>query len=485
MKYYKCREEDIGKSVLEVLAEAGELLPDTPCGGKGKCGKCRMQLAGSLSDMQEYERSLLGDDAEKGWRLACLTTVQGDFEYSVSCQADAKVQLDFYPEQNIATDGGAGTVLAVDIGTTTVAVYKCSRADGEIVDRVSFVNPQRVHGADVISRLVYAEDGGAEELKNEINASLKEAVDKLKGARADYCVVCGNTVMQHFLCGEDASGIAKLPFKPATLFSDLRSFDFCDKVYTAPCVAAYVGGDITLGALACSIDRVNELTLYIDIGTNGEIVLASPERILCCAAAAGPAFEGGNIDCGMMASEGAIRTVYSEDGEVVFATIADTKPEGICGSGLIDAVATFLELEIMDETGRLEEERYYFSDKIFISQKDIRALQSAKAAIAAGVRTLCHEMGCDVGDIERVIIAGGFGSHINAAKARRIGLIPYGCEAEMEYRGNCAGMGAVALAVNESLGDRLRELCNRMEYVELSGHKKFNEYYIDEMYFEE
>lgn len=484
MKYYRCRKEDIGKTVLELLSAAGELPPDTPCGGRGSCGKCRVRLTGALSEADAGERALLGNDCDKEIRLACLARAEGDFEYEVSESISAEIQLDFNASVGTAC-GREGKALAIDIGTTTVAVYICDLQNGNIIDKRSFVNPQRIHGADVISRLVYAEEGGSDELEKEINTAICDAVNDMHAEDIEFAVICGNTVMEHFLCGEDASGIAKLPFTPATLFGKEYGLPFCRKAYIAPCIAAYVGGDITLGALACGLDNVSELTLYIDIGTNGEIVLASNDRLLCCAAAAGPAFEGGNIDCGMIASEGAVCRVYNDNGRIAFDTIDGTEPKGICGSGLIDAVSTLLELECMDETGRLEEDKVFFGDKVFVSQKDIRNLQSAKAAIAAGVRTLCHEMKCLAEDIERVIIAGGFGSHINAESACKIGLIPYGCEADITFMGNCAGMGALTLALDRCLESRLNAMCQRMEYIELSGHKKFNEYYIDEMYFEE
>lgn len=483
MKYYRCRCEDIGRTVLELLSEAGELLPDTPCGGRGTCGKCRMRLTGAIREADAHETALLGEAYRDGFRLACLARAEGDFGYEIS-ETNPEIQLDF-EEVKAAAPSREGHVLAIDLGTTTVALYLCDLSSGEAVNRRSLVNPQRKHGADVISRLVYAEVGGADRLKEEINNAICDAVRAMDAEDIEYAVVCGNTVMEHLLCGEDARGIAKLPFAPATLFGKEYQLPFCGKAYIAPCVAAYVGGDITLGALACGLDNISELTLYIDIGTNGEIVLASRDRLLCCAAAAGPAFEGGNIDCGMIASEGAVCRVYNKDGSIAFETIGGKDPRGICGSGLIDAVSTLLELEYMDETGRLEEDRIFLGDNIFISQKDIRNLQSAKAAIAAGVRTLCHEMKCEAENIERVIIAGGFGSHINAESARNIGLIPYGCEADIAFMGNCAGMGAVELALDFSLEPRLNDLCRRMEYIELSGHKKFNEYYIDEMYFEE
>lgn len=469
---------------MELLSASGEMLPDTPCGGRGSCGKCRMKLKGLLSEPDKNERALLGDDIDRGYRLACCAVALGDFEFEVIRKSFSQIETDFSSQEKRQSDKN-GTVLAIDIGTTTVAVYKCDVKSGKITGKTGFVNPQRIHGADVISRLVYAGEGGADLLRKEINDSLSKAAKELGAEASEYAVICGNTAMEHFLCGEDSRGIAKLPFAPAALFGKEYELDVCKSSYIAPCIAAYVGGDITLGALACGLDRARELTLYIDIGTNGEIVLADGVRMLSCAAAAGPAFEGGNIECGMMALEGAICRVYSEGDFIGFDTIASSKPKGICGSGLIDAMAVFLDLELMDETGMLSEPRIELTDNVYVSRKDIRALQSAKAAIAAGVKTLCYEMKYKVSDIKRVMIAGGFGSHIDPDSARRIGLIPYGCDAPIEFAGNCAGKGAVMLAFDDALKLRLEAMCRNMEYTELSGHKRFNEYYIDEMYFEE
>lgn len=484
MKNYSCSDRDIGKKVIELLSQIGGMLPDTPCGGKGSCGKCKMKLKGALSAPNDDEKRLLGADIDKGFRLVCCTVALGDFEYEAAEDGASGIETDFVLDTAVTSDK-RGTVLAADIGTTTVALYKCDAKSGTVLAKTGFVNPQRKHGADVISRLVYAGEGGAGELEAEINSALLEGARELGAENAEYAVICANTVMEHLLCGEDTSTLARMPFTPATLFGAEYELSFCKRSYIAPCIAAYVGGDITLGALACSLDRVEELTLYIDIGTNGEIVLADRKRMLSCAAAAGPAFEGGNIECGMMAQDGAVCRVYNNAGKIAFDTISEDKPRGICGSGLIDAIAVLLELELMDETGMLEEERVYLCEDVYISRKDVRNLQSAKAAVAAGVRTLCYEMKCSVSDIKRVIISGGFGSHIDPDSARRIGLIPYGCDSGIEFAGNCAGKGAVMLAINEGLKTRAGEICRRMEYTELSGHKKFNEYYIDEMYFEE
>ena len=472
MTDYRCKAEDIGKTVLEILAEQGIYSMDTPCGGRGKCGKCLIKLTGRVSRPADNEISLLGNGTDL--RLACLARAEGDFGYELPDLTETEVLTDFSEEKLIRTSNDK-KLLAVDVGTTTVAMYIIE--NGEVTEKLSFVNPQKLHGADVISRLVFAKEN-SEALKSELTDVISKHCKDIA-----YAVICGNTAMEHFLTGEDSSGISKLPFKPATLFGCEYPMPFAKITYMAPCVAAYVGGDITCGAVACDMDRVEELTLYIDIGTNGEIVLADSERALCCAAAAGPAFEGANIECGCIAQTGAIEKVWYDEG-LKYKTIANAPAIGICGSGLIDCVAALLEAELLDETGKLEKDKYPLYRNIYISQKDIRSLQTAKAAIAAGIKTLLAEMKKPVTDIKKVMVAGGFGMHIDSESACDIGLIPAELRGRIEFLGNCAGLGAVNCALSETERKRTEAFAKRLEYIELSGHKKFNELYIDEMYFE-
>ncbi len=479
---YKYDPADKEKSILDLLYEAGAPLPPTPCAGTGKCGKCRVRIiSGSLSEPTPQELELLGEFAEKGFRLACMTYPTGDF----CCEYESGDNLNIETSTNnctFKTDGAEGTALAVDLGTTTVALYIADRKTGEIKEKISYVNPGTAHGADVISRINYALEGNGEKLRSELTESIKNALAE-RAFAPDYAVICGNTVMQHFITGLDTKGLSALPFEAESLFGKEHTFDFCKKTYLAPCVASYVGGDITVGAAAANADRAEELTLYIDIGTNGEIVLCDKDRILCCAAAAGPAFEGAGIECGMNASPGAISRVYIENGELKYETIGNMPPKGICGSGLLDAAACLLELELLDESGLLEDERVYFSENVYISRKDIRALQLAKAAIAAGVGTLLYEMKKKPRDIKSVLLAGGFGTHLNGESARRIGLIPPDA-GEIKYMGNCAGTGALQCALSRGFIKRCEELCSRMEYVELSLSKTFNKLYVDNMFFD-
>ncbi len=478
MKYYSPRPEETGKSLLEILK--GNTVHDAPCGGRGSCGKCLVRVKGELSLPTEHEKALLGKRLEEGYRLACLTHALGDFSYD-SAESSQRVVTDFKEKELTFT--GKGKALAVDIGTTTVAIYALDLESGKITGKAGLENPQRIHGADVISRIDHALAGGGEELREEICNAISEAADRMLGEKPSLTVVCANTAMEHFAMGLDVSGIAKLPFTPASLFGERAKMPFCDNTYMAPCVAAYVGGDITLGAMACDIDRVEELTLYIDIGTNGEIVLADRDRILACAAAAGPAFEGANIECGMSASAGAVCRVWTENGELRYETVDGGEAAGICGSALIDFASALLELEELDETGRTEEDRYYLNEKVYLSQKDVRALQLAKAAIAAGIKTLLNEAKKQVKDIKKVIIAGGFGMHISPESACSIGLIPDVPRDSIEFAGNCAGLGAVSCALDPEKIKRAEALAGRIEYIELSGHKKFNELYIEEMIF--
>lgn len=303
------------------------------------------------------------------------------------------------------------------------------------------------------------------------------------------------------------------PFTPLSLFGE--SYDAkqigiegCETVYVVPSIAGYVGGDIVADLAAVQMhssvlaEDGEKETLMLDIGTNGEMVLGKSGSYVCCATAAGPAFEGAEIAMGMPAASGAISKVWLEDGKICCSTINDAPAVGICGSGLIDALAVFLETELLDETGLIAdedevEEAYagylgededgtcvYLTDTVKVTQADVRKLQLAKASIAAGIRILLSERNISVTDVEQVILAGGFGSFLNKKSAAAIGLIPEELEPVTISVGNAAGEGAVSAAVSEAARQELGRLQQEMRYVELSTHKKFSDAYMEEMFFE-
>lgn len=409
--------------------------------------------------------------------------------------------------------------VAVDIGTTTMVAYLMDLLTGEQLEVESMLNPQRPHGADVISRTDYTIDR-PEGLKqmSELVCSAIESMTRtmLKRRGLDensvYHILCvGNTIMMHLLCALPARYIAMTPFVPAYARSfSLPAAELGMKLKNAmltaaPCVAGYIGAD-TLGAvLSCDMDQKDGVALMIDIGTNGEIVLGGKNRMVCCSAAAGPAFEGAHIQCGTGGVPGAVDSVKIEDGTVRVTTIGGQAAQGICGSGLVDAVSEMKDQEIMDMTGRIDEdempEEYEarcfdldgkpaFSltgqgeDGVFIAQKDLREVQLAKGAIAAGIEVLMNQLGVEFKDIEALYLAGGFGNYIDKHSACNIGLLPPELEERIVPIGNGAGAGAQRMLLDEDYLKRAEEIRRRMEYIELSARPDFQDLFVDHMLFE-
>lgn len=481
---YHIFENGNGKTLDRLLFEAGDPM-DMPCAGNGRCGKCRVLAKGELSLPDEEELSLLGEYAAKGYRLACRTKALGrvEIDYNpLSSTAQAGLEVLDAQEPSAVSDGiGA----AIDVGTTTVAVLCVDMNAQKILAADAFINPQRAMGADVMSRLsVIMEDPcAANKMQSMLFERIEESVKNIFPKAPDAVSLCGNTVMEHIAAGLDARGIAQYPFTPDSLLGDEYKLGFADApVYLFPCVAGYVGGDVTAGIVACGLDRTDENILLLDLGTNGELALSHNGRVYTASAAAGPAFEGGNLECGMCAAPDAIDRVWIEDGEIRWHS--DKTPNGICGSAALDALAAMLELEIVDETGAMDDDRYSFTENVWLSDADVRALQLAKAAICAGVRTLCRAAGIKESDISRVLIAGSFGAHLDPDSALRVGIIPSCLEGRIESVGNSALRGAALRLVDEDYRRRIDELRPKLEHVELSLSKQFNQYYIEEMIFE-
>jgi uncharacterized 2Fe-2S/4Fe-4S cluster protein (DUF4445 family) len=418
--------------------------------------------------------------------------------------------------------------LSLDIGTTTVVGAIVNLNNGEVKAVNSSLNGQAPFGADVISRVSYTmmEADGLETLHERIVDTINSLLDDLT-VRAGIpreniyeCVAVGNATMLHLLLGIDPEPISLAPFIPAIEQSvTLPTFEVGIRIHpqarltTLPHLGAYVGADIVAGVLATNITRNKDgkLRLFIDVGTNGEIVLGSAERTVATAAPAGPAFEGAQIRCGMRASEGAIEGVTIDE-DVHLQLIGNvSKPLGICGSGLVDAVAELYKAGIVDASGRMaraEDVRGRIPDglvnritdveggirafilcasdpDIVLTQQDVRALQFAKGSIAAGVQVLMRLIGIAPTDLHEVLLAGSFGTYINPASARQIGLVPWIPVERIVAVGNAAGEGAkIAL-----LSFREREAANRIpdfiEYIELSGRPEFNDIFTEALRFPE
>ncbi len=496
------------RTLLDVLREQG-LAPDAPCGGRGTCGNCRVQVTGAVSEPTGAEAAAVA----RGERLACQCRVAGDCTVTLRSREAAICTAGTGRAFSVTPRAGLGA--AVDIGTTTVVLYLYDLATGAQIAAQSAMNAQRPYGADVISRISWCNEhpDGLETLTAAVRGQI---VGLLCAACAEagrglgevaHVSVAGNTVMQHLYAGLSPSTIAVAPFTPLSLFGE--EMDGAPlglpgaRVYLAPCVAGYVGGDITAGLLSSGASCDDGPSLFLDVGTNGEMAIVHNGRIVSCATAAGPAFEGAEIACGMSARAGAVDSVSVKDGEVTYTVLGGGAPEGLCGSGLVDALAVMLQLGAVDETGRLlppdeapetalpylgecaDGVCFVLAPGVYVSAADVRKLQLAKAAVAAGIEALLQTLGLRVEELKRLYLAGGFGNYLRPESAARIGIYPAVLTERLIACGNSAGAGAAAALCSDTARAELAELAARAEYLELSGSQVFSDAYIEAMEFPE
>ena len=452
-------------TLLRAQIAAG-LRPDAPCGGKGTCGKCRVWVEG-----QEV--------------LACQTLVHADMTVVTEQEKDVRILTEGLTVQ-AAPDGTDDYALAFDIGTTTVVAYLLDGHTGALLARGSAMNPQSQFGADVISRIQYAMAEGGEALSGCIRQAMEEltrTVCREAGIQPEAvtaAAIVGNTAMHHLLLGIDPKPLVTPPYMPAVFEALERG-----TARILPNIAGFVGGDTVGCMVSTRFDRLEDLTLLIDIGTNGEMVLGNKHRRIACSTAAGPAFEGAKISCGMRGAEGAVDHVWLENGEVRYHVIGDTAPIGLCGSGLLDLVAVLLELEIIDESGRMEGKEYTLCKNVTLTQKDVREVQLAKAAIRAGIELLAERMDVQVADIQTVYLAGAFGNYLDPASACRIGMIPPVLLDRIRPIGNAAGEGAKLCALSRKEFEYSKQLAKETEFLELASLPQFQDCYVDALEFAE
>lgn len=405
--------------------------------------------------------------------------------------------------------------IAVDVGTTTIVVYLVNLADGVLVDVGSTYNSQIRHGDDVITRIIYAtEAGGLEELRDavrtDVNDILRPMMEKHSIASEDIesAVISGNTTMTHLFWGLDPAYIREEPYTPTlTIFPLWKahvtglSINKMAPVYTSPCIASYVGGDIVAGVLASRMHAKSEISLFMDIGTNGEIVIGNNEWLVTAACSAGPCFEGSGIRHGMRATEGAIESVMinPQTFEASLGVIGNGKPLGICGSGMIDSITEMFLAGIIDRKGKfikdLSTEKIregiegmeflmYRDDHrdIVLTEVDIENILRAKAAIYAGVSLLLKKVGFELNDIERVYIAGGFGNYLNVEKAIVIGMLPDIPIEKFKFMGNTSVAGAYLCLLSERMRKEAKEIAHKMTNIELSISRRFMEEYMSALF---
>lgn len=583
----------LGGEAYEIQAEASrnllrilqEQIPglSAPCGGSGRCGKCVVKvLQGDFPVTSGDEACLREEQLAQGLRLACMAVVNGDFQLEwCGAAEDGFEALTETAEAQQPTENDLPKVLAIDIGTTTLAFCVYEKTSGKPVCHETGLNHQRAFGGDVIARIQASNEGERQRLQEIIREDLRHGLAALeekmglhnsdsfpaekdglhnsvspleekeglhnsnppsraKGGlhNIEQVVIAGNTTMIHLLMGYSCETLGVVPFTPYSLErveSDVKSicgYDLDCPVTVLPGISAFVGGDIVAGIMALELRKKEKPCLFLDLGTNGEMALASKERLLVTSTAAGPAFEGGNISCGIGSIPGAICNVSIEAGEagnaqqlqaetigaaqgqaeaigtaqeqtetigaaqgqaVSITTIENRPPVGICGTGVVETAAELLAAGELDETGLLEED--YFDDgyvlatdpkgePITFTQQDIREIQLAKAAIRAGLETLLVTWGISYEDVGSVYVAGGFGYKLNLSKAAAIGMLPEELLDKTEAVGNTSLKGAAGLALGQYTTEEIEEAMDCAEEVSLANDKHFQEFYMEYMMFE-
>lgn len=558
-----------GETLLHVLLDAGVFV-DNPCNGTGVCGKCKVRVFGDkdvVSEIGETERRMLKkEELEDGIRLSCMTEVFGDIEVETLQKVRKHRVLTggLMPEfERDSFEDGYG--VAVDIGTTTVVMALVDLRTGEEIANASSINAQKHFGLDVLTRITYEyENGeaGIAALQRAIVDSMNEMLDEMcrgveETADGTSCrenireiVVAANCTMTHMLLGVDARSIGRSPYAPvfkeaqSRLASEIGLRAAEDTVvYCLPQVSSYIGADIVAGAYVCELEKQAGNVLFIDIGTNGEIVLASSGILLSCSCAAGPALEGMNISCGMRAADGAVEEIVMSESGVEIRTIGDAEPAGLCGSGILAAVRELIRNGFLKKTGafvavdslaeddwrrgilRLEQgtddsgtarvkkrEAVIWTNvgtlpdgpcgdadnqvddeekqvdacglpEILVTQDDVRQVQLAKGAILSGFTALLKRAGITMEQLDRVLIAGQFGAHLPAESLVGVGILPPEVKDKITYVGNSSKTGAYMALMSKQARAEMEQLAEKIGYFELAETKDYERVFAECMRF--
>jgi uncharacterized 2Fe-2S/4Fe-4S cluster protein (DUF4445 family) len=538
----------VGSSLLDAARRARVRL-EAPCNGAGTCGKCRVRLddEAQLASRVVSGNKLSDEDVRDGWALLCCTLVESDIALDLPGGGERGLRIledGRRPETPLAprlrkryvaerkrTEVFAGETLlgdepgdtesrlygaAVDIGSTTLVVSLIDLGTGSRVGAASALNPQATHAQDVLSRInLGAKPEGLALLHGELMAEIDRLIGVLAAEarvprrRIYEVVLAGNTTMLHLAANIDPEPLGRFPYTPnLTGGEHLPAASIglsLSKLATAwlpPIISGFVGADITAGILATELGAARGVTLFVDIGTNGEMVLARDGQLQATSTAAGPAFEGMNIACGMRAARGAIERVCIVDGAVTVQTIDDAPAGGLCGSGLLDAVAELAAHGLIESSGRFRKDRdhlpvgirnafavrdgkpvFHLTAEVYLSQGDIRQVQLAKGAVRAGIDVLLKRNGLTPTQVDRALIAGSFGYHLSVRSLIDIGLFPPEFDGKVEYVGNTARTGAEVLLTNASARESLADQVGRIEAVELANDEDFTRIFVKAMSF--
>ena len=519
----------IGETILHTLQRRNVPI-GASCGGAGTCGECRVRFVGDAPPPTTSDRTHIDrKDIAAGWRLACGHTLTGtatielrsdvgssDFPSAgtsnVENTSPAVVNVGGDAPKTVSSAGSPEYGLAIDVGTTTLDACLLDVATRRTLGRATSRNPQSRFGADVISRIAHVRrhgEAGLRELHGAVIAGLNLLVDRLsrlafvQPSSIRAVTVVGNPTMIHLLMAVDPTGMDVSPYTPKFLesmrshASDIGlSVHHLALVETLPAVSAYVGADIVAGILATGLHETCAPTLFLDVGTNGEVVLAHGGRLIACSTAAGPAFEGASIVQGLAAQPGAIESVRITGGKVACGVIGDEVPKGLCGSGLIAAVAELRTAGIIDPSGRLtasntcladrldgdgKNRRFRLTDEqppVYLYQNDIREFQLGKAAIRAGIEVLSKHEQLSTQDISRVLLGGAFSSALSSEHLVSTGLLPGITPTRIHIVGGSAGQGAQRVLLNRSLMQEVERIARGVEYIELSGDRRFSDLFL-------
>jgi uncharacterized 2Fe-2S/4Fe-4S cluster protein (DUF4445 family) len=541
-----CVEVEDGITILQAARLAGVVI-EAPCNSNATCGKCKVKVSKKFIPrlVQTGMHRLSESETRQEFVLACQSEIQGDIEVELVDNHENKslkilnfgksfdfpvksyISKQFFPENHLTRVFGGGQEigveegdtagknygLVIDIGTTTVVTAIFDLNTGEEMSSESALNPQSIYAQDVLSRIKFASnEKGLETLYQEfimeVNRMIVEITGKAEIAQQHIyeVIFSGNTCMLHLATKVNPTSLGRYPYTPAIRGGNyLRAIDHklnvspFGLIYLPPIISPYVGADITSGILASQVAEQNGITLFVDIGTNGEMVIAVDSRLSSTSTAAGPAFEGMNITFGMRAGNGAVeRFEVGANGTVSVKTIGESIPIGICGSGLIDIVGELVSHGVINASGKfvkpgssglapaLSERLVEYEGKpafkvagrVILTQKDVRQVQLAKGAIRAGIEFLLRSKGIQAGDVDRVLIAGSFGYHLRAENLLNIGLLPAEFAGKIEFIGNTSKTGGRAFLLNRNFKVQMLETVNQVESLELADYRDFDKVFV-------
>lgn len=539
-----------GTTILEAARKIGVVI-ESPCNAVGICGKCKVKVvSGNLENIiQDGEHHLSEEEKAQGFVLSCQAKVMADVEIEVAAKNSNKtlkilnhgqsfdIELENYISKQYGQDGktyvyageqfigeeeGDTTALnfgvVVDIGTTTLVTSLVNVNTGEELHSVSSLNPQSIHAQDVLSRIKFASDEEGLDIMysgiiGELNSMLAE-ITKKTGIDSKYIyevIFSGNTCMIHLASKANPYSLGKYPYTPeldggSYLSAKEHNLNISEigLIYLPPIISAYVGPDITSGVLAARLQDKKGTTLFVDIGTNGEMVIGRDGKLSATSTAAGPAFEGMNITHGMRAQKGAIEYFNIEDdGSIEIKTIENEKAVGICGSGLLDIVGELVSNKVIGKNGKFASSEdsnlpetlkkrlvklegktaFEVTEGVFLTQKDVRQVQLAKGAVRSGIEFLMRSKEVEADKVNKIQIAGSFGYHLRAKSLINIGLLPKEFDGKIDFVGNTSKSGGHAFLVNKNYRNEMEQLVKEIEVVELSKGQDFDKIFVKSLSF--